>query len=325
MSSSILYSAEKGLMQFGGPTMLALGTIGGILNLMVFTKSTLHKSPCAICFVACNIVDLLYLCFDFIPTFLGDGYDIALGEGNLAYCRFAYYIGLILAMLGPSYLILASIDRTLITSRDAGVRKRSTRRLAITCIIGLALFWMIFQIHALIYMEIVQVGVNYFVCTFQPGAYTSFITYYSLFIVGLTPPLLMIIFGLLTLKNIRQVQNAVHPSSLSAIGNTVGHRSDGPRSKDRQLIRMLFMEIIIYLFARFPATIMLIYEQITQHENKSLEQTTIEQWIANITYFIGFIDSCVSCYTNIIVSKTFRKELKRMLFENRLVQFCRPH
>jgi hypothetical protein len=174
-------------------------------------------------------------------------------------------------------------------------------------------------------MEILQFGPDYFVCTFQPGAYTSFITYYSLIGTGIGPTLLMIIFGFLTMKNIRQIQNAIHPSTATAIGTTVVGRPYTPQSKDRQLIRMLLMEISIYILARFPATIFLIYSQITQYETKSVEQSIIEQFIANITYFAGFIDSSIGCYTNILVSKTFRLELKRIFLENRFVRFIRPH
>jgi hypothetical protein len=315
MSSSTLYSAETYLFQIGGPILLAAGIISGTLNLLVFTRITLRKSPCSICFVAGNIIDLMFLLLSFIPTFLGTGYGINPGAQNLTYCRSIYYIGLILSSLGPSYLILASIDRTLITSRNAGTRKRSTRRLAITCIICLALFWTIFHIHALIYIKFVQFGPDYFVCTFQPGAYTSFITYYSLFVIGISPPLLMILFGFLTMKNIRQIQNTVHPYNTTAVGQFYT-----PQSKDRQLIRILLMDISIYILARFPATIYLIYGQITQYEVKSAEQTTIEQFIANITYFSGFIDSSIGCYANMLVSKTFRLELKRIFLENRFIR-----
>jgi hypothetical protein len=73
---SSLYSAESYLFQIGGPILLALGTISGTLNLIVFTRNTLRKSPCAICFVGGNIVDLMYLFLTSIPTFLGIGYNI---------------------------------------------------------------------------------------------------------------------------------------------------------------------------------------------------------------------------------------------------------
>ena len=326
MSSSTLYSAATYLFRIGGPILFVFGIIGSTLNIVVFTRNTLRKSPCAICFVAVNIINLMYLVFSFVPTFLVYGYGINLGYRNLAYCRSLSYIGLILSSLGPSYIILASIDRTLITSRNAGTRKRSTRRLAITCLLGLALFWMIFHIHTLIYMQIVQYGADYFICTFQPGRYTSFITYYSLIVIGVGAPALMSVFGIWTMKNVQQAQHTVRPSGASTIRITVGvNRPYATRSKDHQLVRMLLMEIGVYILARFPATAFLIYSQITQYETKSIEQSIVEQSIASITYFSGFIDSSIACYINILASKTFRAELKRILLENRFVQIFCPH
>lgn len=326
MSSSTLYSGQTYLFQIGGPILLFFGIISCILNLIVFRRATLRKSPCAICFVAGNIIDLMYLFLSFIPTFVGNGYGINLGQGNIIYCRSLYYIGLILSSLGPSYLILASIDVTLITSRNAATRKRSTIRLAITSIIVLALFWMIFHVHALIYMQILQFGVDYFVCTFQPGAYTKFITYYSLIVIGLSPPFLMILFGVWTIKNVRQTRHAMQPCVASVVRTTVGvGRSYTRNSKDQQLIRILLVEISIYILARFPSTLFLIYNQITQYEMMSIEQTLLEQFIANITYFIGFIDSSVGCYTNMLVSKTFRFELKHFFLQNRIIRYFGLH
>jgi hypothetical protein len=136
----------------------------------------------------------------------------------------------------------------------------------------------------------------------------------------------MVLFGVWTMKNVRQVQHAVQPSAASTIRTTAAvDRSYTTQSRDHQLVRMLLMEISIYILARLPATIFLIYGQITQYETKSAEQLLIEEIIANITYFIGFIDSNIGCYTNMLVSKTFRMELKRIFLENRLVRFFRPH
>jgi hypothetical protein len=306
-------SVLTSLFIFGGLILLTIGSISCILNLAVFTSSTLRKNPCAICFVAMSTVNLLYLYLGLLPTILQSGFNINPGASNIVFCRSFYYIDLILAGLGPTYVIVASIDRTLVTSRNAGTRRKSTRRLAIVCLISSALFWSLFHIHALFYLEIIQLGPGYFICYFQPGTYTLFITYYSLFIVGILPPLLMAIFGFLTLKNIRQVRHAMQPSQASTINTTVVGRTYTVQSKDRQLIYMLLMEIIVYIISRFPSTVFLIYQQITLYQTKSPEQTSAEQMIAIITYFVGFIDSSINCYTNILVSKNFRAELKRIL------------
>ncbi len=149
------------------------------------------------------------------------------------FCRFRYYIVLVLACWGLFCLILALIDRTLITPSSAGIRKHSSRRLVGISMISIALFWILFHIHALIFMEILQYGPNYFVCFYQSSTYTTFMTYYSLLING-------------TLIN--------HSNSMNTRTVVIG-RPQVLQSKDQQLIRMLFVDIISYVICKCPITI----------------------------------------------------------------------
>jgi hypothetical protein len=93
------------------------------------------------------------------------------------------------------------------------------------------------------------------------------------------PPLLMAIFAIWTVKNIRGVCRVPLHSEMTNTGTAVVGRPYTLQAKDQQLIRMLLMEIILFVVCKCPVTIFLIYQQI-------------------------------SCYTNILVSKTFRVELK---------------
>ncbi|CAF0721615.1 unnamed protein product [Adineta steineri] len=287
-SSAIIFYAQRNAFRFGGPLLITIGSIGCILNLMVFTNDTLRKNPCTICFRAVNIVDFIYFYLGLLLTTLAVGYDI-----------------------DPS--ATTAIDRTLVTSRKTGTRKLSTRRLIRISVISITIFWLLFHIHALIFTQILQYGPNFFVCYYQPGTYTKFMTFSSLLLNGTLPPLFMGIFGLWTVRNIRKVNRGIRPASLTNTGNMTIGRPRILRSKDQQLIRMLFMNIISYIIFKCPVTIFLIYIQITQNNGKSAEQNIIEQSVIQLTYFWYFIDNSISCYTNLIVSKTFRTELKRIL------------
>jgi hypothetical protein len=108
-----------------------------------------------------------------------------------------------MANCGPSYIILASIDRALIISQSASKRQRSTRRMAIISLLVITSFWLVFHSHALICIEIIQFAPNYFLCYYRPGAYTTFIAIFSLAISGLLALLSMSIAGIWAMKNIR--------------------------------------------------------------------------------------------------------------------------
>jgi multisubunit Na+/H+ antiporter MnhB subunit len=104
MSSATLLSyIQQNVFQIGGPILIVIGSISCILNLMVFTKDTLRKHTCAMCFVAVNIINFLYTYLGLLLTTLAVGYDIDPSAISMIFCRFRYYIALVLACWGSSW------------------------------------------------------------------------------------------------------------------------------------------------------------------------------------------------------------------------------
>ncbi|UJR29680.1 hypothetical protein I4U23_017228 [Adineta vaga] len=317
-TSEFLYFFQQNLFKYGGPILIAIGTLSSIINLIVFTQKTLRKNPCTICLIIVNSINLIYFYVGLLFTVLASGYGIDPSANNIIFCRFRYYIAFLLACWESSCLILASIDRTLVTSPNASTRKLSTRRLIVITIIVICLFWAIFHVHALIHMQILQYGPDYFICYYESGSYTTFVTYYSLLINGLFPPILMLIFGYWTVRNIREIRRATrHSGTINSIVVVAISRPQILQSKDQQLVRILLVELITYILYKCPITICYIYQEITHHIEKTVEQQLIEQYILSLTFFIYFIENSITCYANILVSKTFRSELKRILFNVR--------
>ncbi|CAF0862984.1 unnamed protein product [Adineta steineri] len=77
--------------------------------------------------------------------------------------------------LGAFYLILASIDRVLVTSSNTRTRQRSTRRLAYICIGSGTLFWTLFHCHTLILTDIQEIAPGYSICYARAGRYVVFL------------------------------------------------------------------------------------------------------------------------------------------------------
>jgi hypothetical protein len=252
------------------------------------------------------------MCSSLLPLTLSLGYSIDTSVYNLVICRLRLYITVLCNCLSAIYLIWASIDRILITSPNARTRQRSTPRLACICIGFGALFWALFHSHALILTNIIQLGPNYFICYFQEGVYRDFVGYYSLFkeIVALS---LMILCGLWSIKNIQSTNRVRLAPDVSVNRTGVESNSHSTLSKDRQLMFMLLIDTTIYGLFSFMYAIFLIYQQITQDYIKSADRIQIENIIQNLCLFSIGIPFCSSCYTNLISSKTFRKEVKKVL------------
>ncbi|CAF1374932.1 unnamed protein product [Adineta steineri] len=179
-------SVSTYLYEIISPTLMIFGTAGSIINIIVFSQKNLRKNPCSIYFIAYNIVNFMYIYFSLLPQTMSSGYNIDYTTSSIVNC------------------LLASIDRTFITSSNALTRQRSTCRLAYICIGIGTLFWILFHIHALIFTNIVQVGPNSKVCAPQRGTHNTFTTYYNI-IEEIIVISLMLIFGISYIKNIRNL------------------------------------------------------------------------------------------------------------------------
>ena len=167
-----LVQIQTNFYRIGGPILMVIGTLSCILSFMVFMRKNLRKNPCSIYLMAVNVSNILLIFTSISLSTLAIGYKIDPSLSNLRFCRFRYYVMFLFDILGPSYLILAAIDRVLLTSPNALTRQRSTPRLAYTCIIIATVFWTLMHLHAAIVTDIVQIRPGVSLCFF-PTRYAS--------------------------------------------------------------------------------------------------------------------------------------------------------
>jgi hypothetical protein len=80
------------------------------------------------------------------------------------------------------------------------------------------------------------------------------------------------------------------------------------------------MDITIYGSFSFMYAIFLLYQIITANYTKSPQQQAIVGVITDLCLFSLGIPFCTSCYANLIVSKTYRKEVRKIFSWRRI--FC---
>ena len=293
---------QRYLYRFFGPIFVVFGIISCILSLLVFTRKNLRKSTCAIYFIAFNISSLLFIIVSLLSLTLEIGYNINPASHYLSYCRLRLYAAYLFDILCPLYLLFASVDRALITSHNVRIRQKSTHRLAYIVIGSSALIWSIVQIHAVFFINILEITPDYFYCYVEPGLYFTIVSYMSL-AKETTIPALLIVFGYWSWKNI-QAKNRIRAVPILVSAN---------RSRDRQFVLMLLIDILVYVLCNVIMPASLMYEQIIQYQGKNSEQIQIVLLLRNVANFSILIPFCVNCYTHFIVSKTFRNEVKNVL------------
>lgn len=306
---------ERYVTLYSSVAFIPIGTVSSLLNLLVFGGESLRKNPCSIIFLALGTINLFYMNVVFVLRILNYGYGIDPTATNTIACRLVYYLSIVMANCESSYIILTSIDRILVTSRNANVRKRSTRRLALISILILTILWMAVHTHIWIFVDVMQLAPNFFVCFYRPGAYTVFFSVYSTAVSGVLSIVLMAAFGIWSIKNVRQLGRVGQISKTEAATGAVTVRQQNLQPKDQQLIRISLVQIITYIIFKCPVCLLLIYNQITQYQTKSAEQRSIEQSILRLSYAIFFTENCINGYLNICISKAFRSELKRLFLK----------
>lgn len=302
-----LLTIQTNLYRFGGPFLISLGTVSCILSLIVFTKKNLRKTPFSIYLIAFNMGNFLLIYTSLLYLTLINGYNIDPSRYNLMFCHFRFYTVLLADVLSPSYIILASIDRLLITSSNALTRQRSTRRFALISVIMVTLFWLLCHIHTLIFTNIIQYESELVVCYFQGGTYLAFIGYYYIIVKGILIPLLMITLGIYTIKNIRNLGRVM--PTMRTVANGILR---SVHSKDRQLIRILLMDISTYVIFSLMISIVFMYQQINQDKSGDSVYVHTQVFLVGVGIFSSCIPFCIECYTNILISKTFRHEVKKI-------------
>jgi len=161
-------------------------------------------------------------------------------------------------------------------------------RVALKMIVLTLFFWMILPIHLLIFYDI-QISMNgtNHVCSSSPGLYSVFLSFYSLIINGISMPLLMTIFGLLTLLNLKHYRNQIH-------NNVIIISLQRRKKQEWSILRMLLIQLIVNIILSLPVTIYLFYSGLTQYIQKSLIRIFIENYIYNMCTLLQYINAAVS-------------------------------
>jgi hypothetical protein len=221
-------------------------------------------------------------------------------------CKIYIYFSFLSATVSPSVLILASIDRLLISSQNVNTRLYSSKRLAYFSISISIFFWIIFNVHILIKANIQQFGPSNFVCYYDLSkSYIDFI-FYSLLIIHICFGVFMIILSILSFKNVHHIQ---------AIPRQQRKQIRSMNKKDFQLLRCLFVQGIVFISFSLLINFFYVYQAATRDQEQTLLEQAIGNFLNNVFTILYDIPYCVNFFIFMIVSKAFRHEMKRTAYK----------
>jgi hypothetical protein len=281
-------------------SLLVIGNIGCIFNTIIFLRPYLISSSCSRYFLATSFANLFQLNIGLISNILDNGFAIHPYHYLSILCKLRNYFINVGGFLSQTYLLLACIDRYLIIVNKSRYRRINTISIANRIIIFGALFWFIILSHMPVYSNI-SLG-NQF-CFYSSSSYVFFISLHNLIISGCILPSLMVIFGLLTLKNIKKIRRHVR----------IHRRRRRHHYSSLMLISNVFVSVI-FTFIYTGALIYISFFMLTKGDVSPLRQQIEQRFISFIAIIFYYVPFAISFYVNILTSQRFRSELKKILF-----------
>ncbi|CAF1058123.1 unnamed protein product [Rotaria socialis] len=220
------------------PPTMVVGVVGNSLNIAVLTRAKLYHHACSRYFLAQSIDNLLFSIVVLTFRLLAFGYSNDPSTICLYCCKSIQYVIGVIIVVSPQLVILASVDRFCASSFDAGKRKFSNVTVARWAITIVVIVFTIFYFSTFILMDL-QIGATVTCSIRVTTLYSRVYPIMQALLVGVIPPILMSIFGFMTIYNTKQVR--AFPDSTSSFRRTEG-----------QLIRMLLLQVSSYFILCAP-------------------------------------------------------------------------
>ncbi|CAF0986859.1 unnamed protein product, partial [Didymodactylos carnosus] len=222
-----------------------------------------------------------------ITRILANGFQLDYAIKSESWCKLRAYFVIMAALISLTMETFSTIDRYFSTCREVKMRNLSSMRTAkflAACSVPICL---VINVPTLIYYDIYLLG-GQPVCLSVNAIYNSYISYiYSPILIGMLPFSLMILFGLLTCRNIQIIGRRRTDASVitsvtggGVIGGGSSVQSVSSRRMDAQLTSMFLMNIIVVSTAVFPYSAYNIYSAITLNFQKDSDRRAIEGFIA---------------------------------------------
>ncbi|CAF1079713.1 unnamed protein product [Didymodactylos carnosus] len=281
---STLNELQVNLTYYVLQVFYVLGNVGCLLNGITFLQPLLRTSPCSMYFLASSCVNIFELNFGLLINILTYGYQLNPSNQSVLFCKLRNYLVNNFAFISQSYIVLACIDRYASSCDAVRIRQLSSIRIFKYLTLFIGIFWFIVNLHLIIFGDIVQGRVS-----------------------GLVMPFLMILFGLLTLKNVHRIRRQIQQSSVSPNIRRL-------KQRDMNLVRMLLTQVVFNVLFTLLYTMGLMYLSITTYV-RSTPLTpldiSIQSFVSYLAIVFFFVPYCFAFYIYTLTAKTFRNELMK--------------
>jgi hypothetical protein len=193
--------------------LLLFGIIGNILNILIYTRKIFRNNICVNYFLAATSFDSLILMVGLLPRLVsGFGFDPS--QSSAVLCKLKFFMVYFTEYTGAWFISLACIERYLSSSTNVHKRelitmKRAYFSMVFVILMGFVIFGEVF--YCIDINQQLLGAPNSCYQLKQNIACQIVDSLMQLVFQTVTPAVMMIVFGFLVLKNIRQKRRRIDP------------------------------------------------------------------------------------------------------------------
>ncbi|CAF2628297.1 unnamed protein product [Rotaria sp. Silwood2] len=312
----LLHNVSSQFNRYISIFIFIFGVVGNILNIFVLSRRSLRSNPCAWIFLVASIVNLISILSGLITIMIGGWVANPAGYIELL-CKIRSFLVFTTRTIAPWLIALATIDRWLLSSIDAHRRQRSTLKNAqrwtiVIVILSILLYAQLFYCYE-------ANRVNEPLECYGSTAACRYVTDLSFSLITILFPLFfMILFGLLTISNVRQSQRRIQALKLPNIKSPMNKLSESTngnsevklkRKTDHSLLRMLLVQIFLITILTFPLSLQKFYSSFAK-EIKTPVGMAINDFAYNLFVLLYFVSNGMPFYIYTLCGGVvFRKAL----------------
>ena len=306
------------LQRYVAVATFIFGTAGNLLNCLVLSQRTLRSNPCTLLFLFSSMAGLVSILIGLNSRILASWNTDPTGSIEVL-CKLVPFTVYVSRTAFLWLIMLATIDRWLSSCANISRRQMSSVRNARRSAVGVTLLSIALYLHML-YCYQANLTDTPLRCYGKNTTcrLMSDITYMCATI--FFPLMMMALFGLMTIRNVRRMKHRIIPAAGSVKTGTNRETSGTVdasqrwKRKDRHLLTMLFVQVILLIAFFIPLVIQKLYSTIAINGSSSRLQIVTSQFIYNMSILLSFIATGMPFYIYTLAGgPVFRKALSELL------------
>lgn len=296
-NSTLIYSINeisKQVNRYLALIIIIFGVIGNLFNCFVLNQRTLRSNPCAIYFLFSSIFNLISILFGLTTRILA-GWQLDPTSHDDFLCQLRAFILFTSRTIGLWLIMLATIDRWLLSSpsiqrRQMSSVKNTHRGILVSCLFSILFYFHIFYCYR---SRLTDTPLPCYGKSIQCRLMMDLI--YALITI-LIPSILMIVFCLMIVSNVHHLHIRVQTMHTVSFLVPIRPRDWKLKRTDYQLLRMLLFQVVLLIIFCIPQAIQKFYISLRPFRQEATIEDVVKRFLYNLELLMAFIASGMPFY-----------------------------